>query len=492
MNESRTQSNRQLLTDLVQYSHNVASCEVGCIEKVTTVLAREFTLVGDDWKTSLKQALKLALIELGNDLLQIYDATAEFLLNRIRSRLQEELQLVPLIKRKRFRRKLWKPANVIRRIEQQAARTFKQELQKGSKPRDIESAIEDAITSDRNWSAYVRTNVQMANNEALKDTYEANQDLIAGEQFIATLDTRTCPICSALDGKVYWYKGPKGQPKKKDIQRPPLHPRCRCIMSPIVKSADELEDEGIYVKNKDFVDGQPAERVSYQQWLDSVDSDTQENALGFYRYHLYKKGIPINKFVHNGVPLEPIDLAKLEPGKVVGTKDFDLDVEEIEPKRRIQITTKSRPTRNMIRSHKKLESVKGRRGVANRGAKAEQIALSGTQQEIDKQVMDLVNQNPMLDVRVSEDSELLWPEVYVKVYRHKGQYHEHISEKPIRGARRVKINPNTKKFYRPRQRKLHQWERENLPKIEGYRAVAAKGFRIKYVNDKGYTRWEYF
>lgn len=72
----------------------------------------------------------------------------------------------------------------------------------------------------RQVQAVVRTAVQHVANNARKDFFLANADLFTQEQFVATLDSRTTPICRALDGKLFNIgEGPQA----------PLHFQCRSL-----------------------------------------------------------------------------------------------------------------------------------------------------------------------------------------------------------------------------------------------------------------------
>lgn len=48
-------------------------------------------------------------------------------------------------------------------------------------------------------------------------------------QFLATLDTRTCPVCGKLDGKIFSVKD-----KKIGVNCPPMHKECRCTTISVV------------------------------------------------------------------------------------------------------------------------------------------------------------------------------------------------------------------------------------------------------------------
>lgn len=57
-------------------------------------------------------------------------------------------------------------------------------------------------------------------NAARSDFLQENADVMVGEKFVATLDSRTTPVCKANDGKVF----PVGTGP-----RPPLHIACRSL-----------------------------------------------------------------------------------------------------------------------------------------------------------------------------------------------------------------------------------------------------------------------
>jgi SPP1 gp7 family putative phage head morphogenesis protein len=80
----------------------------------------------------------------------------------------------------------------------------------------------DGVTeiTRRQVNTIVRTAVQHVANGARDAYFDENKDLFTLEQFVATLDSRTTPICRALDGHRYDVgKGP----------RPPLHFNCRSL-----------------------------------------------------------------------------------------------------------------------------------------------------------------------------------------------------------------------------------------------------------------------
>lgn len=83
--------------------------------------------------------------------------------------------------------------------------------------RGVDGATE---TTRRQVQSIIRTAVQHVANDARDGFFDLNKDLFTEEQFVATLDSRTTPICRALDGKKF---------KVGDGPRPPLHFNCRSL-----------------------------------------------------------------------------------------------------------------------------------------------------------------------------------------------------------------------------------------------------------------------
>ena len=74
--------------------------------------------------------------------------------------------------------------------------------------------------------AIVRSSITQVNDAAMKEVALANPDATKRYRYTAVLDSRTSPICRALDGKVYnWGEGPE----------PPVHFNCRAMRVPLVK-----------------------------------------------------------------------------------------------------------------------------------------------------------------------------------------------------------------------------------------------------------------
>lgn len=131
-----------------------------------------------------------------------------------------------------------------------------------------------------------RTHIQKANTVAFLDVAKQNSDIIKRVRWLATLDQRCCIICGALDGKDF------------DMNSlpysPPIHPRCRCIVTPITSTWKELgvnmeELDNIrpdnFNKLKPMVTGK-----TYSQRFKDFTDDQKLDLLGKTRFELIKGG----------------------------------------------------------------------------------------------------------------------------------------------------------------------------------------------------------
>lgn len=200
----------------------------------------------------------------------------------------------------------------------------------------------DGITeiTRRQIQTITRTAVQHIANGARDAWFAENTDILAEEQFVATLDSRTSPQCRALDGQTFPVgKGP----------RPPLHFGCRSLRiasingtlagdrpakpateKMLVKeyaeknnlgdiaSRDDLPrgTKGSYDKwarsrMRELVGPVPASST-YQTWLQNQPTAFQDEVLGKTKGKLFRDGgLKLDKFVHrNGDELTLSELAQ--------------------------------------------------------------------------------------------------------------------------------------------------------------------------------------
>jgi SPP1 gp7 family putative phage head morphogenesis protein len=95
----------------------------------------------------------------------------------------------------------------------------------------------------------VRTALNHTTNQAREVFWSENSDGISGLRWTAVLDSRTSIICSSRDGTIYPIgRGP----------RPPAHPNCRSIMTPVV-------DGEAMLGNRPFVLGEEMTVTRFRQ-----------------------------------------------------------------------------------------------------------------------------------------------------------------------------------------------------------------------------------
>lgn len=200
----------------------------------------------------------------------------------------------------------------------------------------------DGVTeiTRRQVQTIVRTAVQHIANGARDAWFADNADILSAEQFVATLDSRTTPICRSLDGKTFPVgKGP----------RPPLHFNCRSLRiasidgtlagdRPAKPTTEKLLVREYAEKNKlgdissrdelphgtkadynkwargrirELVGPIPAS-TDYQTWLKGQSGSFQDEVLGVTKAKLFRDGgLTLDKFVHrNGDELTLGELAQ--------------------------------------------------------------------------------------------------------------------------------------------------------------------------------------
>ena len=152
----------------------------------------------------------------------------------------------------------------------------------------------------------VRAVVMHAMNTTRVELYKANRDVIKSVQYVATLDTKTCPVCGTLDGKVW--------DLDEQHPTPPMHYNCRCVIAPITKSWRELgiDKDEVPPSVRSSMNGYVPETIDYKEWLAKQSEKTQAEILGPTRLKMYKQGLSIEKMVRNGKTLTIEELRQKE------------------------------------------------------------------------------------------------------------------------------------------------------------------------------------
>lgn len=124
--------------------------------------------------------------------------------------------------------------------------------------------------ADNQIVALVRTSINQVANAASQQVYEANQDVTKKYRYVATLDSRTSPICRSLDGKEYVYgKGPT----------PPQHFNCRSTTVAVI-NYKALGFTPPPPGKRASMDGPVPTDMTYGKWLSEQSTAVKAEVLG--------------------------------------------------------------------------------------------------------------------------------------------------------------------------------------------------------------------
>lgn len=154
----------------------------------------------------------------------------------------------------------------------------------------IKAFKDDNNRFERGVSALIRTATHTAMTNARKETFK-NSDVVKGWKIVATLDSRTSPICQRKDNQVL---------PLDSNDFPPYHYNCRTTVIPITKSWRELgiDKDEIPAGTRASMNGQVPADLSYGEWIKSQPFEVQRDALGATRANLLRTGkISVNKLI---------------------------------------------------------------------------------------------------------------------------------------------------------------------------------------------------
>ncbi|MFL1732241.1 hypothetical protein [Moraxella oculi] len=157
-------------------------------------------------------------------------------------------------------------------------------------------------TTTRNAHAIARTGTAIVASEAKQAFINDNKDIIKGIKVIATLDSRTSPICRHLDHQF--------MPTHK-AKYPPYHFNCR--------SSFEIIYDGYITPKQRTSEHGVVENQTYYEWLKKQTPDYQDEVLGKTRGKLFRDGgMSAEKFKSlqldkNFTPLTLEQMRQIEP-----------------------------------------------------------------------------------------------------------------------------------------------------------------------------------
>lgn len=125
-------------------------------------------------------------------------------------------------------------------------------------------------TSKANAGRLVMTESAYFANEAQKNAYKELE--VEEFEIVGTLDSRTCPVCGALDGNHL----PVGQ-FEAGVTAPPFHPWCRCCTAPWFEDG---EDEGERIaRDEDGKQYYVPRDMTYEKWKDKFVDGGDKSGL---------------------------------------------------------------------------------------------------------------------------------------------------------------------------------------------------------------------
>lgn len=218
--------------------------------------------------------------------------------------------------------------------------------------------------SGRQAEALIRTSLLSVANAARAETYQANDDVLDGHQWLSTLDDRTCEVCMALDGQAWDFDG---DPQEGTTQAypgpPPQHFNCRCTLVPTLKSWEQLQAEAgneettlgrkldelkpqLNPGMRASMGGSVSARLTYDEWLRTQPVEVQQEVLGAKRAALWQRGlIKAQDLVdQQNRPLTLPTILKnagLEPPEPVITPPLVPPTPPTEPKASVSLTEKA-------------------------------------------------------------------------------------------------------------------------------------------------------
>jgi len=160
--------------------------------------------------------------------------------------------------------------------------------------------------------ALVRTATNHAGSVARSETMAANADVLEGEEWVATLDSKTSQTCFGLSGTIY----PVGSGPY-----PPAHYNCRSVRVPKVKPEFSLFKGG---STRPAIGDDGVEQISTRKtfggWLRGQPASFQDEFFGKFsggatKRKLFNQGrLDPQQFIDpNGVALSLDELRRLEP-----------------------------------------------------------------------------------------------------------------------------------------------------------------------------------
>lgn len=122
-------------------------------------------------------------------------------------------------------------------------------IKEGLSVPQIRSQIEDKFDELRRYQAerVTRTEVLRVSNEAAVDAWEQS-GVVEGKQWLTAEDDRVDEECAELNGKIINLEGTYIKQEYGDVEEPPIHPNCRCVVLPVLEKVKGYMPATIFEK----------------------------------------------------------------------------------------------------------------------------------------------------------------------------------------------------------------------------------------------------
>lgn len=140
---------------------------------------------------------------------------------------------------------------------------------RGSKARGLPGIME---VSRRDAESLVRTSVNSIANEAHMTVMLQNADVIEGVQHVSVLDSRTTVLCAGRHNRMWKLEGLEPIGHDLPFAKPPLHWRCRSIISSVLNVAE------------------PPPSLDFKDYFDGLAEADQNEIFGVGRAQLFREG----------------------------------------------------------------------------------------------------------------------------------------------------------------------------------------------------------
>ena len=131
-----------------------------------------------------------------------------------------------------------------------------------------------------------------------------NSDVIKGQVWLSTLDTRTTPYCRSVDGLEWDLEGKPIGGHSEPFNPPPVHWNCRSVCLCLLKTWEELSkskspdlqkklrkiEKNIPEGTRSSMGGPVSEKLNYKQWFDKQPEAVKLEILGPGKLEIYNRG----------------------------------------------------------------------------------------------------------------------------------------------------------------------------------------------------------